>query len=577
MRTIKYLLVMFLIYSMYAQVNEYYFRIPYEDLSVIDEWTRLFSVDDVDANYVYGYANPEQWKMLSSMGLSPEQLPHPSSLYKHRMSQSPAEVLTDWDTYPTYLDYRVMMQQFATNYPDICRLDTMGYSVQGRLLLSVKITDNPDQEEDEPEFLYTSTMHGDETVGYVLLLRLIDYLLSNYGQPTPEGERVTHLVDNMEIWINPLFNPDGTYWGGNNTVDYAIRFNANGVDLNRNFPDRITDPDNTTDGREAETAAMMNFVREHNFNLSANFHGGAQVVNYPWDNGAPSGTYSACPDDSWFIDVSMVYASTNPDMLNGGFPNGITNGCDWYAIYGGRQDWIYYWHGGRETTIELWNIKNPPGSVLPGRWENNRESFLAYMEQAFKGIRGIVTDSLTGTPLAARIDIVGIDNAPVFTDPDVGDYHRLLLPGNYDVVVSADSYYTDTLYNVLVTDSVATRLDVALLPLSPTGIQTASAEQLSQQVYLYSNYPNPFNPVTHLSFRIRQKGWVRLVIYDLLGRTVKVLQDQLISPGEYEVSWNATNDHGEPVSSGVYIYQLNFQPHTQPLSVSKQGKMLLLR
>ncbi len=467
-RLIPRLLLLFLPFLAFAQTEEIYFRLPIHDKSEVDQLTRLISIDNVEGNSLFGYANDIQWERLLHLGYRPERLPHPGSLYEHQMSLTIDEFTEDWDTYPTYQGYLDMMAQYAGSFPDICRLDTFGVSVQGRLLLAMKISDNPGQEEDEPEFLYTSTMHGDETVGYVLMLRLIDYLLNQYGQPTPEGERVTRLVNEMEIWINPLFNPDGTYKGGNHTVTGAIRGNAHFVDLNRDFPDRINDPNNTTVGREPETAAMMLFVAAHNFNLSANFHGGARVVNYPWDNGAPSGTYSACPDDAWFVDLSLTYSLTNPDLLTGGFPNGITNGCQWYAVFGGRQDWIYWWHGGRETTIELWNTKNPPGSALPQRWTNNKESFLAYMEEALKGIRGIVSDAITGEPLAAKIDIAGIPNVPVFTDPNAGDYHRLLRPGTYTVMVSAPDYFSDTLLNVVVVDTGAARLNVALWPVSST-------------------------------------------------------------------------------------------------------------
>lgn len=173
------------------------------------------------------------------------------------------------------------------------------------------------QNEDEAEFFYTSSMHGDETVGYILLLRLADHLLSQYGQNTADGIRATRLVNELEIWINPLFNPDGTYrLGGKYTINFATRNNANNKDLNRNFPDRISDTINTPIGREPETQAMMRFAAKRNFSMSANFHGGARVVNYPWDNGAPSGQYSACPDDEWFIVASKAYSLPNPDLTN---------------------------------------------------------------------------------------------------------------------------------------------------------------------------------------------------------------------------------------------------------------------
>ncbi|GAB4369686.1 MAG: hypothetical protein Kow0042_11550 [Calditrichia bacterium] len=448
----------------WGEENEYYFRFRISDINQLDYLTHIISIDNVVGKTVYAYANEKEFERFKPLSYSYEILPHPGSLYPNQMSENLLQT-RDWDTYPTYTGYLQMMQQFATNYPGICRLDTFGYSVNGRLLLALVISDNVHTEEMEPEFFYTSTMHGDETVGYVLLLRLADYLLTHYGETTtPEGRRVTRLVNNLEIWINPLFNPDGTYRGSNNTIINPRRYNANGVDLNRNFPDRINDPNNTPYGREPETQAMMALAVAQNFVMSANFHGGTQVVNYPWDNGAPSGSYSASPDDAWYIKISKTYATPNPDLMNGSFPNGITNGCQWYAIFGGRQDWMYYFEGGRETTIELYNTKNPPGSVLPQRWNNNKESFLAYMEEALRGIAGRVTDKNTGLPVEAQIDVIGIPGVPVYSDPDLGDFYRLLLPGTYSLRITAPRYFADTLHNVVVVDSPMTFVDVQLTP-----------------------------------------------------------------------------------------------------------------
>ena len=257
-------------------------------------------IDNVHKDTIYGYANAIQWKKFCSLNYVWKELPHPSSEYEHTMSDKPASLLT-WDTYPTFSAYKSMMQSFVDSFSSICRLDTIGYSVQRRILLALKITSNVNLHEDKPKFFYTSTMHGDETVGYVMLLRLADYLLHTYTDSSAEGSRVRNLVNNCEIWLNPLSNPDGAYrLGGDTTINNARRYNANGIDLNRNFPDRINDSNNTINGREIETQAMMQFCTKHNFSLSANFHGGAQVVNYPYDNGASSGTYVASPDDNWF-------------------------------------------------------------------------------------------------------------------------------------------------------------------------------------------------------------------------------------------------------------------------------------
>jgi hypothetical protein len=546
-----------------AQDVEHYFRFTINHKSELDRLTRIISIDNVVHDTVYAYANEEQWEFFKTLGIRSVELPHPSSQFEHEMSHLPLGVL-DWDRYPTYQAYLAMMRQYATTFPALCKLDTIGFTGQNRLILALKISDSVGIHEDEPQFLYTSSIHGDETVGYVLLLRLADYLLTNYGQSTAEGVRVTNLVNSMEIWLNPLFNPDGTYrLGGDTTVSRATRGNANGVDLNRNFPDRIDDTSNTTTGRQVETQAMMRWTWRHNFSLSANFHGGAQVANYPWDNGAPSGTYSSCPDDGWFIHISRAYATPNPDLMNGGFTNGITNGCDWYAIFGGRQDWMYWWNGGREVTIELYDTKNPPGSALPQRWTNNSESFLAYMEETLKGIRGIVIDAVTHSPLKARVDVVGVSNVPVFTDSAVGDYHRLLMPGTYTLIAQTPGYYPDTVRNVVVVDSSATRVNMMLQPTTTSTVQEKSEVTLFS---LMQNYPNPFNPTTVISYQLPANCLVSLKVFDLLGRETATLVQEEQKTGRYEVSLD-----GSHLASGVYFYRLQAGLH------SETKKLFLIR
>ncbi len=583
MKNISIALLVFAIFtSLNGQDNEHYFQFRYNQLSELDKLTRLISIDDVRGDTVFAYANNEQWHNFQRMGYSYKELPHPSSLYEHVMTDDRMNMI-DWDRYPTYQAYLAMMRQFAIDYPTICKLDTIGNSVQGRQILAVKISDNVNQNENEPEFFYTSTMHGDETVGYILMLRLTDYLLTQYGLKTPEGLRVKNLVNNLEIWINPLANPDGTYrLGADTTVSKATRNNANGIDLNRNFPDRINNPNNTTVGRQTETKVMMEFVWKHNFILSANFHGGAQVVNYPWDNGAASGTYSASPDDAWFINLSRAYATPNPDIMSGGFTNGITNGCNWYAIFGGRQDWMYWWQGGRETTIELWNTKNPPGSALPARWTNNKESLLAYMELALKGIRGTVTDFHTDLPIRARVDVLGKPNVPVFTDSTVGDFYRLLQTGTYDLRVSATGYLPDTLFNINVTDTAMTQVAVALRS-SSVGV-TENIPEMHSKYFLSDNYPNPFNPLTIINYQLPIDNWVTLKVYDILGREVATLVDDWKEAGRYEIEWNGTDRSsgassngtyqpsiGQGYASGVFFYRLCAGNFTQT------KKLLLLK
>ena len=437
--------------------SEVYFKFSVSSPEELKKVTRVISIDNVIDLEVFAYANKDEFLEFLKLGYDYEILPNPSTLITPKMATSKDE-MKEWDSYPTYETYVDMIFQFETDYPDLCVVQTIGMSVEGREIIFAKISDNVSVEEDEPEFMYTSTMHGDELVGYVLMLRLIDYLLSNYGT----DPRITNLVDNVEIWINPLANPDGTYASGNQTVWGATRYNANGADLNRNFPDPEDGdhPDGNT--WQPETITMMNLAEDHSFVLSSNLHSGAEVVNYPWDTWP-----QLHADDDWWQEVSHTYADTaqenSPPNYMDGFNDGITNGYAWYTINGGRQDYMNYFHGCREMTLELSNIKLLPESELEAHWDYNRNSFLLYMEECLYGIRGIVTD-IYSNPLDATITVINhdFDNSEVFTDPDVGNYHRMIFPESYDIMVTSYGYISQIINNINVTDGNITVVDVLL-------------------------------------------------------------------------------------------------------------------
>lgn len=419
---------------------------------------RHISVDKYDANLQTAkvYVNREDFDWLSRQGISYKYLTHPGMLARPLMAYN-VESMKNWDAYPTYPVYLQMMSDFAAKYPDLCKVDTIGKSVNGRWLLALKISDFVATDEPETEFFYTSSMHGDETTGYVLMLRLADFLLSQYGTDA----RATEIINNMEVWINPLANPDGTYRTHDTTLYGATRGNANGIDINRNFkdPDDGDHPDGKT--WQAETQVMMDFMLKRNFTLSANFHGGAEVLNYPWDT-----WYERHADDDWFQIICHQYADTSQtqDNLNFlGFDDGITNGYDWYPVSGGRQDFSTYFAYSREVTIEISNTKLLPAEQLPMFWNWNYRSFLNFMLVATKGAGGIVTDAVSGLPLnetMVRIHNRDTLNSWVYSDVN-GHYMRPLLPGNYRMAFYKPGYLAKIL-DVSFSDWQYKQYDVAL-------------------------------------------------------------------------------------------------------------------
>ena len=439
------------------------------DKSLINTVTKIVSIDKVLPNgYVFCYANKKGFYKFLELNIPWKIEPHSTDIatdIKMFDSHSIKSTLV-WDAYPTYSAYLDLMAQFQSIYPNLCRIDTILSSTPGgRKILVAKISDNINIKEDEPQFFYTSSMHGDETTGYILMLRLIDYLLTNYAT----NSRVANLVNNVEIYINPLANPDGTYKGGNSSVSSATRFNSDTVDLNRNFPDFVGGSHPDGELWQPETEAFMNFAEKHNFVMSANFHGGIELANYPWDC-----KYALNADDNWWNYISKEYADTAKkasgfngyftDIVNGSYP-GVTNGAAWYKVYGGRQDYMNYWHHCREFTLEISGTKLLPANQLPNHWNYNYLSFLNYMQQSLYGFRGIITDSITNFPVKAKVTVVGhdIDSTDVYSALPIGNYHRPIKAGTWTLKFEAPNYYPKTISNITISDKQTLRFDVKLL------------------------------------------------------------------------------------------------------------------
>jgi hypothetical protein len=371
------------------------------------------------------------------------------------------------DTWTSYSDIGPDLLAYQAAYPAICQRYNLGASVQGRDLWAIRISDNIGIEDDEPEFKYIAAMHGDEIVGTKMCMNLIDYLLTNYGG----DPQVNNIIDEIDLWIVPTMNPDGYVLGQ--------RENANGVDLNRNFPEWMNGDPDLPAGHEIETQHIMNWSTQHSFVASANFHGGVVVVNYPFDNDGLGSTFSPTPDEDMFVYISEQYSIHNVPMWNGAWYHGITNGAAWYSIDGGMQDWNYRYKGCNEVTIELSNSDSPPASEIGAFWNDNRDAMLAYIETCLIGVRGIVTDVNTGAPLSATVTVVGRDH-DIYTDPDLGDYHRMLLPGTYDVQFEAAGYDPVVISDVLVSSGNATVLNISMGPppviTYPNGGETLNAD-----------------------------------------------------------------------------------------------------
>ena len=250
---------------------------------------------------------------------------------------------SEHSNYHHYDELTDLLKSFNLTYPNIAKVFSIGKSVQNRELWVIRITDNVQIEEPgEPKFKYVGNMHGNEAVGREVLIRLIKYLLQNYGR----YDLVTHLVDSTDIYIMPSMNPDGFENSTEGDCDgLGGRGNDMNKDLNRDFPDQFAEGPEaiTSNDIQPETEAMIRWILSNKFVLSANLHGGSIVASYPFDDSADhnlDGKYSPAPDDAVFKHLAHVYSNAHRTMHNSDkcdgdhFDDGITNGANWYELMG---------------------------------------------------------------------------------------------------------------------------------------------------------------------------------------------------------------------------------------------------
>lgn len=471
----------------YLQLKgEVILRFKINDKTEIQTLTKEVSIVNFDAstNTILAMLDTKQYEGFLSKNI-PFQVTHDDNIIgeQHMTNGMSSRMATfPLTAYPTYADYETMMNGFAADHPAICKVESIGTTTEGdKSILFVKLSDNVNANEQEPRVMYTSSMHGDEIAGYPMMLNLIDYLLVAYNDTShPEHLEIKNLLDNNEVWINPLANPDGTYRNSanNTSVANATRGNANNVDLNRNYPDPDDGPNPDGNAYQVETQAFMDFADDKHFVLSANFHGGIELANYPWDTFA-----GAHPDEDYFIARCEAYRdlcqANSPAGYFDALNNGITNGFAWYEVQGGRQDYQIFFKKGKEITIELSNAKTPPANQLAGFWNYNRAALIDYLVQINYGIRGVITDADTNQPIPANITVLGRENYENSTPTELpeGDYYRPLKAGTYSILIESTCYQSQTITGVTIADNTAVTLNAQLVPLTnatPTGLAASN-------------------------------------------------------------------------------------------------------
>jgi carboxypeptidase T len=254
--------------------------------------------------------------------------------------------------YFQYDEMLVILDWMKTNYPNIIsKIDTIkGYKTyDGNVIHYLKVSDNPDQKEDEPEVLYTALHHAREPNSLSQMIFYLWYLLENYNT-NPE---IKYLVDNTEMYFIPCVNPDGYKFNEKNNPQGGGLWRKNtrkddtgkvqGVDLNRNYGyewgydntgSSILPSDATYRGpsafSEPETSAIREFCVSHNFKIALNYHTFGNYVIHPWG-------YSDLPTDEDAIFKGMGEVMNE----NATFKLGTATETVQYIVNGTSDDYMY--------------------------------------------------------------------------------------------------------------------------------------------------------------------------------------------------------------------------------------------
>lgn len=395
------------------------------------------SCDIISENQIRAYVVPKEMAQIELMDLSYE-------IEVEDLNKPDPNFYSKDAAYHSYQEIIDLADSLELNFPNICKKYIFGTSLGGRQLAALKISDNVEMDEAEAKLLFDGGIHGDEICGPENIIRFARDICIAYGSD-PD---VTYLIDNRETWFYLMVNPDGR------EAVPRVRYNNNGVDLNRDWGYMWNGEGNSTGAySQVETKALRSCMYNNPFVIHTSYHGGTEYISHPWSY------RSSQPNDYDHLNfLAGIYSSVS------GYPN-LTYGqgnTGMYPINGSTKDSNYGIMGSITWSMEISNEKQPPTSELMMYYNRNYPSMLAMMEYAGYGLEGIVTDANTGEPVQA---VVFVDDFYLtYTDPEVGDYHKFVLPGTYDITVVANGYESMTIENVVVAENYASTTNFELQP-----------------------------------------------------------------------------------------------------------------
>jgi PKD repeat protein len=445
-------------------------------------------IGDIYMEHALMYVTPAELERVKAAGLKYE-------ITKENLNEYYKDFWETRDQYHTYQEIIAVMDSLANALPDLVMKVNYGTSVGGRELSALKISDNVNLNEPEPEIGFDGNIHGDEIGGGENMIRFARWLCQQHNAGNPQ---ITELINTREIWIFPLVNPDGKV--------NLTRYNNNGVDLNRDWG-YIWDGEGNSPGpySQPESKALRQMAFDNNFTIHMTLHSGIEMYLHPWY------FYQLpCPDADEEETLADMYASTS------GYANLVTGpGTSLYPTTGSTAESYYGVKGSHGIVMELSSNKQPPPSQIGYYFNINLQPTINLIEYAGYGINGMITDAQTAEPVAAII-YVG-EKMTCFSDPEVGDYHKFVVGGTYNIKVKANGYQTQMINNVVIEDFAATTLDIQMQPEEHHSIYQVLA---SRRPTASSSNQQPtwdiIGPPDNKSYSMGKTGWIVFDMGDLV-------------------------------------------------------------
>lgn len=276
--------------------------------------------------------------------------------------------------YYAYTELPAILDRMRTLYPNLISVrSSIGNSVQGRPLYIVKISDNPDVDENEPELLLNALHHAREPMSLSQLIFFMWHVLENYNS----DKEIRTLLNSSEIYILPCVNPDGYVYNqttnpnGGGLWRKNRRTNADGtfgVDLNRNYsynyaldntgssPTPSSDTYRGTGAfSEPETAALRAFSASRQFVTAFNYHSYSNVCIYPFESLNPNSN----------AELSTFRSAATYLTADNGFKIGNAYETVGYKANGTAPDWEF---GEQVAKSKIYGFTPEIGSSTDGFW-----------------------------------------------------------------------------------------------------------------------------------------------------------------------------------------------------------------